>query len=108
MGNLYCMRFVELPLFTKTTKKIGMRASEVEKLKTELEGNPTKGDLIQQSGGLRKIRVASHGKGKSGGSRVIYYLSTPHEVILVMAYSKSQADTLTAEQINILRKIIKN
>lgn len=101
------MTFIELPLFSKTSKKIRLQESEIETLKVELEENPTKGDLIQKSGGLRKIRVASRGKGKSGGSRVIYCLQTMGEIILIMAYSKSKADRLTAEQINILRKIIK-
>ncbi len=35
--------------------------------------NPKQDDVIQGTGGLRKIRVASKGKGKCGGSRVIYY-----------------------------------
>lgn len=101
------MKFIELPLFTKTSTKIHLQDSELEVLKSELEENPTKGDLIQGSGGLRKIRVASRGKGKSGGSRVIYYLRTKDEIIFIMAYSKSKADNLTAEQVKILRKIIK-
>ncbi|GAC11672.1 hypothetical protein GCHA_3742 [Paraglaciecola chathamensis S18K6] len=35
--------------------------------------DPKQGDVIQGTGGLRKLRVASKGKGKRGGSRVIYY-----------------------------------
>ncbi|MDB4837917.1 hypothetical protein OAH87_05545 [Marinomonas sp.] len=35
--------------------------------------NPKQGDVIQGTGGLRKVRVASKAKGKRGGSHVIYY-----------------------------------
>ena len=40
---------------------------------TYLSQNPLKGDVIQNGKGLRKIRWANNGKGKSGGVRVIYY-----------------------------------
>lgn len=46
-------------------------------------------------------------KVKAAVLAIIYYLQTMNEIVLIMAYSKSKADNLTAEQINILRKIIK-
>lgn len=42
-------------------------------LQIELLLSPETGDVIQGTGGLRKVRVAAKGKGKKGGVRVIYY-----------------------------------
>ena len=38
-----------------------------------MSSNPISGDLIKETGGIRKLRWAAKGKGKSGGVRVIYY-----------------------------------
>ena len=54
-----------------------------------------KGDLIQGTGGLRKIRMALGNQGKSGGARVIYFLATAERVYLILAYPKSVKDNLT-------------
>ncbi|MBV8165173.1 MAG: addiction module toxin RelE, partial [Alphaproteobacteria bacterium] len=38
-----------------------------------LANNPLAGDVIEGTGGVRKVRFAAKGRGKSGGVRVIYY-----------------------------------
>ncbi len=59
---------------TKTFVKQGcLNEKQVEGLILLLADNPEAGDIIPRTGGLRKLRLSSHGKGKSGGSRVIYY-----------------------------------
>jgi hypothetical protein len=35
--------------------------------------NPEVGDLIQETGGVRKVRWGRKGGGKRGGTRVIYF-----------------------------------
>ena len=61
--------------------------------------NPKQGDVIKGTGGLRKIRVASKGKGKRGGSRVIYYfLDEKRRFYLLTIYGKSEVLDLTADQ----------
>ncbi|MBD7314783.1 type II toxin-antitoxin system RelE/ParE family toxin [Klebsiella pneumoniae] len=62
--------------------------------KTLIE-SPDKGDLIQKTGGLRKVRMATGNQGKSGSARVIYFLATTEVIYLVMAYPKSTKDSLT-------------
>ncbi|KAE9804532.1 addiction module toxin RelE [Escherichia coli] len=62
--------------------------------KTLIE-SPDKGDLIQKTGGLRKVRMATGNQGKSGSARVIYFLATAEVIYLVMAYPKSTNDSLT-------------
>nr|WP_245635174.1 type II toxin-antitoxin system RelE/ParE family toxin [Marinobacterium profundum] len=76
-------------------------------LQEELIAQPDKGNLIQGTGGLRKIRIATGGQGKSGSIRVIYFLATPDVIYLVLAYPKSMKDTLTATEKSELKKLTK-
>jgi hypothetical protein len=60
---------------------------------------PTCGDLIRGSGGLRKVRIGRGGSGKRGGARVVYYfhdLDVP--VFLLAVYAKNEKGDLTAEE----------
>ena len=61
---------------------------------------PEAGDLIPQTGGLRKLRWAAKGKGRRGGSRVIYYFHNLDVPVFLMAiYAKgSQADLSPAQR----------
>ena len=64
--------FIEVPLFTKKWKELGLTDEDLRDLQNILLQNPKSGDVIQGTGGLRKIRIPMKGRGKSGGSRVIY------------------------------------
>ncbi|VEI48169.1 toxin HigB-2 [Actinobacillus equuli] len=66
--------FVELPPFERYRQK-HLSDEEYRHFQNELLENPNKGDLIQGTNGLRKIRIADmqRNKGKRGGARVIYY-----------------------------------
>ena len=60
---------------------------------------PTCGDLIPGSGGLRKVRVGTEGRGKRGGARVIYYFHDADVPILLLAlYAKNEKGGLTAAE----------
>jgi mRNA-degrading endonuclease RelE of RelBE toxin-antitoxin system len=64
--------------------------------------------VIVGSGGLRKIRWQGSGRGKRGGTRVIYYWIRDRELILMLlAYAKADQEDLTAEQLKILRRVVK-
>ena len=53
------------------------------------------GDVIPQSGGLRKIRWQVRGRGKRGGARLVYYtIKANGEIWLLMAYTKAKFDNL--------------
>jgi hypothetical protein len=70
-----------------------------------LARRPKAGPIIKGTGGLRKVRIARPGKGKSGGTRVIYYYhneGTP--LLLLLIYAKATQDNLTAAQKTQLRK----
>jgi len=58
---------------------------------------PTCGDLIVNTGGLRKLRVAIGGGGKRGAARVIYYFYNENFPVLLLAlYAKNEKADMTA------------
>jgi len=66
----------------------------------ELEKNPEKG--IPLGNNIYKIRlaIASKGKGKSGGARVITYLKTEQgNIYLLSIYDKGRKDTISDKEI---------
>ena len=72
--------------------------------------NPDAGDVIEGTGGLRKIRYADEkrGKGKRGGLRVIYYWwSSGKQFWLYTVYNKDEMDDLTAAQRKVLKELLK-
>lgn len=74
---------------------------------TWIAQNPMAGDVIVASGGLRKVRWARKGGGKSGGARVItYYVSRQGRVWLLVGYTKARFDNLPTEFLVQLRKEI--
>lgn len=75
-----------------------------------LLGDPRRGQVIERTGGFRKIRFArpSRREGKSGGTRVIYYLLDRRDrIYLLLVYAKGVKDTLTRAEENELRKLAK-
>jgi hypothetical protein len=63
-------------------------------------------DIIEGTGGLRKLRVAGKGKGKSGGYRVIYLdLPDRQKTFLLDIYSKGDQENITPEDKIALKKL---
>ncbi|QGY31959.1 type II toxin-antitoxin system RelE/ParE family toxin [Pantoea cypripedii] len=102
----HAIEFIETTMFTRQIKQIATD-DELRELQKELIGSPHKGDLIQKTGGLRKIRMATRAQGKSGSNRVIYFLATEEVIYLVMAYPKSIKDSLTESEKSELKKLTK-
>ena len=100
--------FVEIPLFRKRWEEIGLNDDDLRRLQLILLENPEAGVMMQGTGGLRKIRFALQGKGKSGGARVCYVVFVEFEMIyLITAFTKDEQDNLSQEEKNILKKRIK-
>lgn len=101
------MLFIETPTFTRLITKL-LSGDEYAGLQDELAIDPERGDLIQGGGGIRKVRYAAQGRGKSGGIRVVYYwVRSDSQILMLVAYPKSQKDNLTAAETAILRKLVK-
>jgi len=64
---------IETQAFLRDAQHVGMPAFEREAIVTAISRNPTAGDLMQGTGGARKVRFAGRGKGKSGGYRVVTF-----------------------------------
>jgi Protein of unknown function (DUF1044). len=72
--------------------------------------NPEAGDVIEGTGGLRKVRFGDkrRGKGKRGGLRVIYYWWLGGaQFWLFTLYDKDEAADLTTEERKALKALLK-
>lgn len=94
--------FIETRLFSRLVREY-LSDDEYRCLQVELLRNPDAGAVIRGSGGLRKIRWAEKGRGKSGGFRVIYFVRRPQAVIWMLTiYPKNVTDSIP---VHILKKI---
>lgn len=101
--------FIESRVFTATATAAGIIGPVMDALQDMLLANPEAGATIGGTGGARKIRVALPGRGKSGGSRVIYYYAArPETIHLLLAYPKNVQDTLTDAQKKVIRTLVQN
>lgn len=99
--------FVILPEFEKQWKHMGLSDAELQRLQEMLLFNPKMGDAIQGTGGLRKLRIAFPGRGKSGSGRVAYVDFTAYETIfLITAYPKNEKDNLSVRERAEIAKVI--
>jgi hypothetical protein len=98
------MEFIESPIFTRLVYNY-ISDHEYGVLQQYLALHPESGDLIPQSGGLRKIRVAMKNRGKSGGARVIYYFKkSQSEIWWLTIYTKNEVENLPIKALKALAK----
>ena len=96
------MIFIETSKFTKLLSDY-LSDDEYRMLQWHQQEKPDSGDIVRGSGGVRKVRWAPEGKGKSGGVRVIYYWKkSDYEIWMLTIYSKSEQATIPS---HILKKI---
>lgn len=101
--------FKELPPFERVRSDY-LTDDAYRKLQQTLLENPEAGDVIEGTGGLRKLRQpdAQRGKGKRGGLRVIYYWwFGGSQFWLFTVYNKDEATDLSAQQRKLLREMLK-
>ena len=94
-----------MPHSLSITTELGyLSDDEYRGLQSYLLQKPDAGVLVQGSGGVRKVRWAKAGQGKSGGIRAIYYWKkSEHEIWMLTMYSKSERATISS---NILKQIV--
>ena len=96
---------VETKAFTASAKG-RMKQQEVDALIDILAAEPECGDLIQGTGGLRKVRFGVGGKGKRGSVRVVYYFyNDTMPVFLLTVFAKNEKDNLSKAESNTLAKV---
>jgi len=104
--DLTPMTVVETPLFIR---KVPGLLSEEERgeLIAFIGTHPESGEIVPESGGVRKLRWAVRGRGKLGGVRVIYYFhSQDFPIFLLTVYSKTQKANLTGAERNEMRALV--
>lgn len=105
--NASIMEFIETPYFSRQLANL-LSDDEYQQLQLALLEQPDRGDIIRGGGGVRKLRHALPGRGKSGGVRVIYYwICNDHQIYMLDIYPKSKQDTLTDRQLAVLRDLVK-
>ncbi len=106
MGYIQIMQTVlETPQFIKASAKL-LSEQERGDLIDMLATNPYIGAEIRGSGGVRKVRFATGKRGKSGSTRVIYFVYSENAPIyLITCFAKGKKDNLSKAEINAFAKL---
>jgi len=100
------MVFIETPIFTRQVLEV-LTDGQYALLQGSLVARPDSGLLIRGSSGIRKLRWALPGRGKSGGVRVIYFWRvTASQILMLTMYAKNEQANLTAAQVKQLAKLV--
>jgi mRNA-degrading endonuclease RelE of RelBE toxin-antitoxin system len=92
----------------RLVKKFHSLKNEYAILLDDLDNNPTTGTPLGNDCYKIRIAIASKGKGKSGGARVItYVLVTNKTVFLLDIFDKSEQENITDKELLLLIKAIK-
>lgn len=101
------MVIIETPTFTKRIKSV-MSEEEYRNFQNALLDKPDIGKIIKGSGGIRKVRWSGSGRGKRGGTRLIYYWATEKDQIyMLFVFAKNEKSDLTKDQLAVLKKLVK-
>jgi hypothetical protein len=100
------VEFVRLPAFERTAKGV-LTEEEIRLIEERLTANPGAGDIIANTGGVRKLRAVNQGRGKRGSARVIYlYVRVRETIYLLLAYPKNARANLSDEQKRGIRTLV--
>lgn len=99
--------FIHTKLFDKKWDLLGCDDDDLIELQKAICENPQKYPVIKGTGGVRKIRFALEGRGKSGGARVLYVDFVVHGVIgLLSVYSKNEKEDINEDERKILKTMV--
>lgn len=100
--------FVYVPMFIKNWNNLKLTDEHLRLLEQELLKNPSIGDVIEGTGGLRKMRYALPHQGKSGSTRILYVDFIAHEQLyLINIYPKNEKENITDAEKADYKKLIK-
>jgi mRNA-degrading endonuclease RelE of RelBE toxin-antitoxin system len=100
------MRIIETPIFTKRVQEI-LTEDEYRLFQFKLIENPEAGNIIPGSAGIRKIRWTGAGRGKRGGSRILYYWQNKQNTILMLfIFNKNEKADLSKDQLKKFKSIV--
>jgi len=100
--------FIESPIFTAYLSDY-LADDEYAAMQEFLCEHPDSGDVVKGSGGVRKLRWARPGRGKSGGVRVCYYARTQTgQILMLVIYAKSARDSIPGHVLKALKEEIEH
>jgi len=98
---------VETAGFLGDARSPGLSDGERLGIVTWIAANPAAGDVIEGTGGARKVRFAGKGKGKSAGYRVItFFTGTDVPVFLLNIFAKNEKTDLRPQERRVLKTIL--
>ena len=99
-------QFIESSLFARTVYDY-LSENDYLSFQQYLLEQPEAGDVVKGSGGVRKVRWARRGSGKSGGVRVCYYTrNAAGQIVLLVIYAKSVRDTISGAVLKQLKELL--
>ncbi len=99
--------FIILPEFDKQWKAMNLTDDDLRRLEDLILENPELGDVMQGTGGLRKLRFSFSDRGKSGSSRVCYInIVRKEKIFLITAYPKNVKDNLSKAERNNIKHLV--
>lgn len=108
MAYILAAILIETPVFTRLVIKT-LSDDDYGALQQWLVDEPDAGDLVRGGAGMRKVRWALPGGGKSGGIRVLYYWrANADQIYLLFLFAKGERSDLTPEQVRELAKYVKD
>jgi len=100
------MTVVELPGFVRDASAV-LSDRERDEVVCFLAAYPEAGDVMPGTGGARKLRWKSQGRGKSGGARVIYYYHNESlPLFLLNVFAKNEKVNLTQAERNVMQSLL--
>jgi hypothetical protein len=97
--------FIETPVFTADVQVL-LSDEDYATLQQHLVANPAAGDVVSGTGGLRKVRWTATGRGKRGGTRVIYFHAVAQaQIRMILIYRKGIKDDLSPKEKTVLGRI---
>ena len=102
---MHCV--LETASFAASAKRIMLKEDERHQITLAIAQNPLLGELIEGTGGARKVRFGKDGRGKSSGVRVVtFFPGKDVPVFLLDIYEKGEKVNLTMTEKNELKKIL--
>jgi RelE toxin of RelE / RelB toxin-antitoxin system len=92
------MQIIRLKPYIRAMANMDLTTEDMQHVELTILTAPEAHPIIKGLRGVRKARIALHGRGKSGGGRVIYYVAVKSAIYMMTAYPKNERDDLSNDQ----------